>query len=854
MFAKLSFRAAVLLLAMACVSSVVAQIAPEATAPAQTPPAQTERSAPSVSPDVTRDIVPEFTADLRAVVRRLPLEFDRMQKAAERLRGDGAGLEELRGEIEELRGQLLATIGELEPLQPKIAEQLAGLGDPPKDGAPAEPRAVARDRAALEQARADVDAATKRMRLTETRVGQLLERVQLKRRDLLARDLLRRFPSPLSSSVWSTMAEQSTTVFTQVHRVLRSWFDLLEINWITALGLIITTILSYVFALHGRDQVLRGLLDWTEELEDPVSFFRRSRVAAYLAPVFAAPRLIAASVLAFGIYATELYNWQIDQILLSLLIAFVSYTIVASLARSVLVPGHARIRLVGVDDYGALRLSRLICLVAFVWGADLVIQAIAQSLYLDGAFEVVASFLINVALAGLLVAIVTTRIADEESTEGGQLMSRVLGWLKLPVYIMIVVVMLASLTGYVALGRFIMTQMMLLGCAGMALFLVHRGVANLTRLPNQAGNEFVQAAGTAPETETVDWTARLIRYGLMTAVVSIVLAVLMLSWGFSWSDIIGYGRQLVFGFEIGNVRISPAQIVLALALFLGLLFLTRLIRRWLQANVLTAKSMDVGLANSIDTGIAYAGVALAAMAAVSYAGLDITNLAIVAGALSVGIGFGLQSIVNNFVSGLILLVERPIKVGDWIVVAGQEGYVRRISVRATEIETFDRASLILPNSELITGVVQNWTHRNALGRIVVPVGVSYSADPEQVIELLAEVAGETEGILKFPAPFISFDNLGDSALEFTVRAYIRDINNALSAKTALRVAIVKALRQAEIEIPFPQQDIHLRDLDGVKAAFQRAAEQKLAEAMQQRGADTAPESMRDREDGIRRKT
>ena len=193
---------------------------------------------------------------------------------------------------------------------------------------------------------------------------------------------------------------------------------------------------------------------------------------------------------------------------------------------------------------------------------------------------------------------------------------------------------------------------------------------------------------------------------------------LLLQWGFSAPDIRDWVKSLLFGFEIGQFRISLVRILLGVVIFMALLFVTRLIQRRLRDNILIQPRMDPGIANSIDTAIGYTGTALAAIVAISYAGFDITNLAIVAGALSVGIGFGLQSIVNNFVSGLILLIERPIKVGDWVVVGGEQGTVKRISVRSTEIETFDRASLIVPNSELVTGRVLNWTHRNALGRVV----------------------------------------------------------------------------------------------------------------------------------------
>ena len=235
--------------------------------------------------------------------------------------------------------------------------------------------------------------------------------------------------------------------------------------------------------------------------------------------------------------------------------------------------------------------------------------------------------------------------------------------------------------------------------------------------------------------------------------------------------------------------------------------------------------LDPGIANSVDTVVGYVGIALAALLSVSYAGLDITNLAIVAGALSVGIGFGLQSIVNNFVSGLILLIERPIKVGDRIVVGDQQGLVRRISVRATEIETFDRASLIVPNSELITGRVLNWTHRDSLGAVNVKVGVGYNSDPEQVIAILMKCAEDHPEVLRTPAPGAALEGFGDSALLFNLRVSLPDIDKAGAVQSDLRVAIFKALGAAGIEIPFNQVDVNLRDLEAIKAYLAAVLEQ-----------------------------
>jgi len=193
-------------------------------------------------------------------------------------------------------------------------------------------------------------------------------------------------------------------------------------------------------------------------------------------------------------------------------------------------------------------------------------------------------------------------------------------------------------------------------------------------------------------------------------------------------------------------------------------------------------------------------------------------LALVAGALSVGIGFGLQNIVNNFISGLILLFERPIKTGDWIVVDDVEGYVKRISIRSTHIQTFDRADVIVPNSALISGKVVNWMLKDVKGRIRVPIGVAYGSDVQAVKKVLHEIAGEHPEVIKSeilaPAPVVLFIGFGDSSLDFELRCHIRDIDKKVQTTSDLNFAIDAAFRAQKIEIPFPQRDIHIIGTEG----------------------------------------
>jgi potassium efflux system protein len=287
-------------------------------------------------------------------------------------------------------------------------------------------------------------------------------------------------------------------------------------------------------------------------------------------------------------------------------------------------------------------------------------------------------------------------------------------------------------------------------------------------------------------------------------------------WGYSDSTWLRVKGILRSGFEIGAVRIVPLQLALGLAIFA--LFLAGM--RWFKREVLPdwvdRTSLDRGGREAVITLTGYVGITAAALVGISLAGFNLKNLAIIAGALSVGIGFGLQNIVNNFVSGIILLFERPIRTGDWIVAGDVQGYVRRISIRSTLIETFDRADVIVPNSVLISNNVTNWMLRDPWGRVTVPVGVAYGSDVDKVTEVLLSAAREhplamLDGKQVTP-PLVLFMGFGDSSLNFELRFFIREVDHRLTTLSDLNYAVEKKLRQVGIEIPFPQRDIHVRSI------------------------------------------
>jgi small-conductance mechanosensitive channel len=367
--------------------------------------------------------------------------------------------------------------------------------------------------------------------------------------------------------------------------------------------------------------------------------------------------------------------------------------------------------------------------------------------------------------------------------------------------------LLALLSGYLTLAYFLTVKLLwmsVVSATGYLLIACFGDICETLLSPKQPGGQALGAAlGLSPNHQAQASTV-LAGIGRTLLLFTAIVLAFMPS-GSSPGELLEGFTQLDFGNKsLGGLNVAPSDILMAVAvLILGMLGI-RVLKEWLGERLLPETNMDAGMRASLVTLVGYIGVVLLAVVVMSTLHVSLTNLTWVVSALSVGIGFGLQAIVQNFISGLILLTERPVKVGDWVSLAGVEGDIRRINVRATEIQMSDRSTVIVPNSQFITQNVRNVTMGNALGVVGITLTLPLNTDVLQIRDLLLQAFTEHEAILDTPAPSVSFKDLTTTGVIISVSGYVNSPRSVGGARSDLLFTVLGRLREAGIALSLPQ--------------------------------------------------
>jgi small-conductance mechanosensitive channel len=761
-------------------------------------------SAPTKAAEVA---VSTEVKDIRAKLEAIRANLDQKEAALERRDLPDRDLQALRQEVEPFASQIREMIAALAPKVDSARARLEQLG-PKKDDQP-ESEDAARERTERQAAFAEYDETQRLAKTLLVQAEQLSVQVGDRRRSLFTRALFQQSAGLAGPSLWSDVIDALPRELYAAQTVLGDTVAWLQRHSSPGALLAVGLALGIAIALYiGRSSLGPRLIRRDPAVEDP-GRNRRLMAALGVLLIGAGPAVAGSWIIWAALDAVDLLPPRIEPVAQMILRALAWLAFVRALADAVLAPGRGAWRLVSVNDSTAHRLVAFaiafVGLVLIGKVVDSVNEAIAASLPITVATRGIFAIGAALVLAAVLRSCAGSASAAESSPStrsigqaelGGPL--RIVGWT------LVTFVLGSALFGYVAFASFLIEQAIWLSILLTVLFFLIALVDEFIGGSLRGQTRLVRTiqANTGLRQRSLEQIGILVSGILHVVLIVLALMAILAPWGIESTDLLSSVRAAFFGFQVGDVTISISSIVVALLLF-GIGFgVTRVVQRWLDSTFLPATDLDAGLRNSIRTVFGYVGVIIAGTVSFSYLGLSLDRIAIVAGALSVGIGFGLQSIVNNFVSGLILLWERPIRVGDLVVVGDGEGHVRRINVRATEIETFDRSVVMVPNSNLISGIVRNRVRNDRIGRVNVMMPVPRLSDPDETARIMRDCALAHREVMSEPSARVLFKRITDTALEFDLVCFVDDVEVSARVSSDLMFACHRALREAGI-MPSP---------------------------------------------------
>ncbi|HDR9761579.1 TPA: DUF3772 domain-containing protein [Burkholderia cepacia] len=750
--------------------------------------------------------------DAIAQLKQMQVELDRIKQQTSTA-SSSKELDALDDSAQELSTDVVKLQSDLTPQRAQIQAQLDVLGPPPAEGAAPETAAVAKQRATLDARKTQLDAALKQAADQKTNLTNLAEQFAKLHRGLLKNQLAFRSGGIFSAQFWLPLFHLSPDDTQRLRDFDEEIRDMLRSSWVPGQKAITALLLIAAIAawLGGRRLLERGLA-WLCVNRLPATRLRRSALALSIA----LSTLLATAVAVQILYLAVARRYDLTPGLTDLWDQFAKLAatcaLIAGLGRALLCTKHPSWRLPALADPVALAMKPFPGILA----ALLLVSGTLESInrIVDTSLSVtlfgrgIVSLVVTLTVGASLLRANRARAALAAAGEAPEQRSTLAGLIHAGVTLAIVASLIALLIGYITVARFITYELVwfeIVLCTTYILIQLTRDASESLFSSSLSTGQQIKHL-FALEDRHLD-QARTVLSGFGTSLLMLIAAIALVTGGFGTTpgDLLDSAVAMIGSQRLQSLNIMPDRILNAVIGFAIGFYLLRSLRRWLDSEFMPALGMDTGMRVSLITLFTNVGYVLLVLMTLGLLGVRWNNLAWIVSALSVGIGFGLQEIVKNFVSGLILLTERPVKVGDMVSIAGVEGDIRRINVRATEIQLSDRSTVIVPNSQLISQNVRNVTMGNSTqGVATLVLTFPLNTDPEQVRDLLLDAYREHQAILEKPAPSVTFSQLTPDGITLSVTGYVSSPRIASSTKSDLLFEILKQLRAAGITLSSPQ--------------------------------------------------
>lgn len=696
-----------------------------------------------------------------------------------------------------------------------IQKQLDALGEGPKDGE-SEDEAITKQREELSQKLSVHDRMLKEADLLVIQIEELTVQILNVRSQKIYGDLITKQSAFINPLVFFNGVKAYIIFFWDAVKSPVVWYQNLpneerSYALFSVFTMFVILVVALALAVFLRRLILRN---WGYRSDIAVPHFNRKVVAAIAVAV--ARGLIFAFLVGgciLWMVSTQIFGeTMLNTVLMTA--AYISLLAIAeaTVSRVTFAPYYPQWRLVNIATEKAVKFTRMIFLF-IILNAIATFQVIVAQREQYSTETIYFVMIISCAIkAFFLMWLARISFDDssnsatdaEESSDDYDM--NVNNGVKLILFsnLFCIGVFALSLFGYPELSLFIFNHLIMSLILCGLFEVVRRSVIEIVRRIIYAG-PWMRHFRNKRSLNKIDFWLRTIVNPTMLLVLIFILLNL---WGLPADFILQLVKKLLFGFKIGGIQISLIAIAMGIVVFFVSLTFVRIIKKRLAENVLSKIDMDDGIRHSLISGVGFVGFIISTLLAIIAVGIDLTSLAFIAGALSVGIGFGLQDAIKNLVAGIIILLERPFKVGDWVVLSGVEGTIKQINIRSTELLSFDKTSVIIPNATLISSTVVNKTHGDNVSRQSVAVGVAYGSDVEKVTKILLQCAAEHKAVMKNPAPYVLFKDFGASSLDFELRCYVNDIYKGWTVPSDLRYRINQRFIEENIEIPFQQVVIH----------------------------------------------